>query len=44
METINEKLIWKIEARLSALNRLVNCQTRIIDKKVDTFWVFLNHA
>ena len=43
-ETVNEKLIWKIEAQLSALKRLVNCEILIIDKRLNTFSETLNHV
>ena len=34
METVNEQLIWKIEAWLSAVNSLVNCQISMIEKNL----------
>ena len=43
METVNEQLIWKIEAQLSALKCLVNCEISIIDKRLNSFSDTLNH-
>ena len=43
-ETVNEQLIWKIEAQLSALKSLVNCEISIIDKRLNTFSDTLNHV
>ena len=43
-ETVNEKLIWKIEAQLLALKGLVNCEISIIDKRLNTFSDTLNHV
>ena len=43
-ETVNEKLIWKIETQLSALKSLVNCKISIIDKRLSTFLDTLNHT
>ena len=42
METVNEQLIWKIEAQLSALKSLVNSKISVIDKRLDTFLDTLN--
>ena len=36
-ETVNEQLIWKIEAQLSAIKSLVKCEISIIDEKLNTF-------
>ena len=44
METINEQLIWKTEAQLSALKSLVNCEISIIDKRVNNFSDTLNYV
>ena len=44
MQTVNEQLIWKIEAQLSALKSLVNCKISIIDKRLNTFSETLNHV
>ena len=44
METVNEQLIWKKEAQLSALKSLVNCEILIIDKRLHTFSETLNHV
>ena len=41
-ETVNEQLIWKIEAQLSALKSLVNSKISVIDKRLDTFLDTLN--
>ena len=43
-ETVNEQLIWKIEAHLSALKSLTNCEISIIDKRLNTFSDTLNHV
>ena len=43
-ETVNEQLIWKKEAQLSALKSLVNCEILIIDKRLNTFSDTLNHV
>ena len=43
-ETVNEQLIWKKKAQLSALKSLVNCEILIIDKKLNTFSETLNHV
>ena len=43
-ETVNKELIWKIEAQLSALKSLVNCEISIIDKRLNTFSDTLNHV
>ena len=42
-ETVNEQLIWKIEAQLSTLKILVNCEVSIIRKRHNTFSDSLNH-
>ena len=42
-ETVNEQRIWKIEAQLSALKSLVNCEISIFDKRLNTFSDTLNH-
>ena len=42
METVNEQLIWKIEAQLSALKSLVNSKISVIDKRLDAFLDTLN--
>ena len=44
METVNEQLIWKKEAQLSALKSLVNCEILITDKRLNTFSETLNHV
>ena len=41
-ETVNEQLIWKIEAQLSALKSLVNSKISVIDKRLDAFLDTLN--
>ena len=43
-EIVNEQLIWKKEAQLSALKSLVNCEILIIDKRLNTFSETLNHV
>ena len=43
-ETVNEQLIWKIEAHLSAIKSLVDCEISIIDEKLNTFSDTLNHV
>ena len=43
-ETVNEQLIWKIEAQLSALKSLENYEISIIDKRLNTFSETLNHV
>ena len=43
-ETVNEQLISKIEAQLSALKSLVNSEISIIDKRLNTFSDTLNHV
>ena len=43
-EIVNEQLIWKIKAQLSALKSLVNCKISIIDKRLNTFSDTLNHV
>ena len=43
-KTVNEQLIWKKKAQLSALKSLVNCEILIIDKKLNTFSETLNHV
>ena len=42
-ETVNEQLIWKIEAQLSALKSLVNCKNSITDKRLIIFSDTLSH-
>ena len=44
METVHEQLIWKIEAKLSALKSLVNCEISMIGKRLNTFSNTLNHV
>ena len=43
-EIANKKLIWKIEAQLSAFKSLVNCEFSIIDKRHNTFLQTLKHV
>ena len=44
-ETVNEQVIWKIEAHPSALKSLVNCEISVyIDKRPNTFSDTLNHV
>ena len=33
----DEQLIWKIEAHLSALKSLVNCEISVTDTRLNTF-------
>ena len=42
-EIVNEQLIWKIEALLSVLKSLVNCEISITDKRVNSFSDTINH-
>ena len=41
-ETLNEQFLWKIEAQLSVLKSLVNCEISIINKRLNTFSDVLN--
>ena len=38
METVNEQLLWKIEAQLSALKSLVKCEISIIEERLKCFF------
>ena len=43
-ESVNEQLIWKIEAQLSHFKSLVNCKISITDERLNTFSDTLNHV
>ena len=44
LETVNKKLLWKIEVQLSAIKSIVNCKISVIEKRLNIFSDFYNHV